>query len=272
MVGSPGQRTGASPLLGTKLYIPKQRATLVPRPRLVQRLDRGAEHPLTLISTAAGFGKTTLLAEWVGETAAGERPAPWLSLDQGDNNLERFWVYVVTALRGLRPDVGESALSLLRSPQPPPSEWVLTALINDITAISDGPAAGSGHGLTLILVDYHLIEAEPVHRSVAFLLEHLPPQLHLVIATRSDPPLPLARLRARDELAELRATDLRLAPGMPWRPPATGRQKQEARSFLIRVAKQTTMWLASVPDRRVIHAPTLGRASRPCLTNPGNYT
>lgn len=211
MVGSSGQRT-ASPLLGTKLYIPKRRATLVPRPRLVQRLDQGAEHTLTLISAPAGFGKTTLLAEWVGETAAGERPAAWLSLDQGDNNLERFWVYVVTALRGVRPDVGESALSLLRSPQPPPSEWVLTALINDITAISDGPAEGLGHGLTLILDDYHVIEAEPVHRSVAFLLEHLPPQLQLVIATRSDPPLPLARLRARNELAELRAADLRLAP------------------------------------------------------------
>jgi LuxR family maltose regulon positive regulatory protein len=212
MVGSSGQRTGASPLLGTKLYIPKRRATLVPRPRLVQRLDQGAERTLTLISAPAGFGKTTLLAEWVGESAAGERPAAWLSLDQGDNNLERFWVYVVTALRGVRPEVGESALSLLRSPQPPPSEWVLTAVINDITAISDGPAAGLGHGLTLILDDYHVIEAEPVHRSVAFLLEHLPPQLHLVIATRSDPPLPLARLRARDELAELRAADLRFAP------------------------------------------------------------
>src|SRR5918995_1747065 len=171
MVGSSGQRTRASPLLGTKLYIPKRRATLVPRPRLVQRLDQGVEHTLTLISAPAGFGKTTLLAEWVGETAAGERPAAWLSLDQGDNNLERFWVYVVTALRGVRPDVGESALSLLRSPQPPPREWVLTALINDITAISDGPAAGLGHGLTLILDDYHVIEAEPVHRSVAFLLE-----------------------------------------------------------------------------------------------------
>lgn len=147
-----------------------------------------------------------------GQTAAGERPAAWLSLDQGDNNLERFWGYVVTALRAVRPEVGESALSLLRSPQPPPSEWVLTALINDITAIRDGPAEGLGHGLTLILDDYHVIEAEPVHRSVAFLLEHLPPQLHLVIATRSDPPLPLARLRARAELAELRAADLRFTP------------------------------------------------------------
>ncbi|MGB3828802.1 MAG: LuxR C-terminal-related transcriptional regulator [Ornithinimicrobium sp.] len=212
MVGSSGQRTGASPLLGTKLYIPKRRAALVPRPRLVQRLDQGAGHALTLISAPAGFGKTTLLAEWVGETAAGEWPAAWLSLDQGDNNLERFWVYVVTALRGVRPEVGASALSLLRSPQPPPSEWVLTALINDIMAIGDGPAEGLGHGLTLILDDYHVIEAEPVHRSVAFLLEHLPPQLHLVIATRSDPPLPLARLRAREESTELRAADLRFAP------------------------------------------------------------
>ncbi len=218
MVGSSAPQAGASPLLRTKLYIPQRRATLVPRPGLVQRLDQGAARALTLISAPAGFGKTTLLAEWVGETAAGERSVAWLSLDRGDNNLERFWVYVVTALRGVRPEVGESALSLLRSPQPPPSEWVLTALINDIwamsdiTAISDGPAEGSRRGLTLVLDDYHVIEAEPVHRSVAFLLEHLPPQLHLVIATRSDPPLPLTRLRARAESAELRAADLRFAP------------------------------------------------------------
>jgi LuxR family transcriptional regulator, maltose regulon positive regulatory protein len=212
MADSSGQPTGASPLLGTKLYIPKRRPTLVPRPRLIQHLDKGAEGKLTLISAPAGFGKTTLLAEWVRGTATGLRPAAWLSLDQSDNNPELFWAYVITALQAVRSEIGESALSLLRSPQPPPIEWVLTALINEITAIDDDPAAGSGHGFTLILDDYHVIEAEPVHSSIAFLLDHLPPQMHLVIATRSDPPLPLARLRGRGELTELRAADLRFAP------------------------------------------------------------
>ena len=212
MIDSSGQPTAASPLLATKLYIPKRRPTLVPRPRLIQRLDQGAERKLTLVSAPAGFGKTTLLAEWVGGTAAGERPAAWLSLDQSDNNPELFWAYVITALRAVRSEVGESALSLLRSPQPPPSEWVLTALINDITAIDDDPATGSRHGFTLILDDYHVIEAEPVHRTIAYLLDHLPSQMHVVIATRSDPPLPLARLRGSGELTELRAADLRFAP------------------------------------------------------------
>lgn len=184
----------------------------MPRPRLIQRLDEGTERNLTLVSAPAGFGKTTLLGEWLGGTAAGERPAAWLSLDQGDNNLALFWAYVITALRAVRPEVGESTLSSLRSPQPPPIEWVVTTLINDIAAIDDEPSTGSGSGLTLILDDYHVIEAEPVHRSVAFLLDHLPRQMRLVVATRSDPPLPLARLRGRGELTELRAADLRFAP------------------------------------------------------------
>jgi len=212
MSDSSGQPSAAGPLLETKLYIPRRRFTVVPRPRLMQRLDQGTGRKLTVVSAPAGFGKTTLLVEWVGGTAAGERPAAWLSLDQDDNNPERFWSYVITALRTARSEVGESALSLLRSLKPPPSEWVLTALINDITAISDDPSMTSGRGFTLILDDYHVIEAEPVHRSVAFLLDHLPPQMHLVVATRSDPPLPLARLRGRGELAELRAADLRFAP------------------------------------------------------------
>jgi LuxR family transcriptional regulator, maltose regulon positive regulatory protein len=213
MIDSSGQPAAASPLLETKLYVPRRRLRpgLVPRPRLIQRLDRGVERRLTLVSAPAGFGKTTLLAEWVAG-AAGEGRAAWLSLDQGDNNLERFWSYVVTALRSVRSEVGESALSLLRSPRPPPSEWVLTALINDISAIDDVPSAGSAGGLTLILDDYHVIEAEPVHLGVAFLLDHLPPRMHVVVATRSDPPLPLARLRGRGDLTELRAADLRFTP------------------------------------------------------------
>jgi LuxR family transcriptional regulator, maltose regulon positive regulatory protein len=184
----------------------------VPRPRLIQRLDEGTERDLTLVSAPAGFGKTTLLAEWLGGAAAGDQSAAWLSLDQSDNNLERFWAYVITALQAVRPEIGGNALSSLRSPQPPPNEWVVTALINDITAIDDEASTGPGSGLTLILDDYHVIEAESVHRSLAFLLDHLPPQMHLVVATRSDPPLPLARLRGRGELTELRAADLRFAP------------------------------------------------------------
>ncbi|WP_280923959.1 LuxR C-terminal-related transcriptional regulator [Ornithinimicrobium cryptoxanthini] len=212
MSDSSGHPTAASPLLDTKLYIPQRRSTAVPRPRLIERLDEGTERNLTLVSAPAGFGKTTLLAEWLGGPAASKRPAAWLSLDRGDNNLELFWAYVITALQGVRPELGENTLSSLRSSQSPPNEWVVTTLINDITAIDGEFSTGSGSKLTLILDDYHVIEAEPVHRSVTFLLEHLPPQMHLVVATRSDPPLPLARLRARGELTELRAADLRFAP------------------------------------------------------------
>jgi LuxR family transcriptional regulator, maltose regulon positive regulatory protein len=212
MSESPGHPSAANTLLGTKLYIPQRRSSVVPRPRLVQRLDEGAERSLTLVSAPAGFGKTTLLAEWLGGKAAGEPTSAWLSLDQGDNNFELFWAYVITALQGVRPEVGESALSSLRSPQPPPMEWVVTTLINDIAAMDHEPSKGPASDLILVLDDYHVIEAEPVHASVEFLLEHLPPQMHLVVATRSDPPLPLARLRARGELAELRVMDLRFAP------------------------------------------------------------
>ncbi|MBI4312068.1 MAG: tetratricopeptide repeat protein [Chloroflexi bacterium] len=204
MIGSSGQSSAASPLLETKCYIPRRRPTLVPRPRLMDRLDRGAEGKLTLVSAPAGFGKTTLLAEWAGAVAAGRQPTAWLSLYQSDNNPAIFWAYVIAALRTVRPEVGESALSLLRSPQPPPIELVLTGLINEINAVQNNFA--------LILDDYHMIEAEPVHSAVAFLLDHLPPQMHLVLATRADPPLPLARLRGRGELTELRASDLRFTP------------------------------------------------------------
>lgn len=182
------------------------------RPRLIQRLDRAAEGKLTLVSAPAGFGKTTLLAEWVEGTAAAERPAAWLSLDRGDNYLAVFWAYVVTALRAVYSEVGERALASLRASQPPPIEWLVTALINELTAFGDARSAASGSSFILVLDDYHVIEAEPVHRSIGFLVDHLPPQMHVVVATRSDPPLPLARLRGRGELSELRAADLRFAP------------------------------------------------------------
>ena len=201
MVGSPGEAVTASPLLETKFYVPNWRPGLVPRPGLVRRLDQGIERKLTLLSAPAGFGKTTLLAEWLAVTPAGERPAGWVSLDQSDNDPAFFWAYFFTALQKIRPGVGESALSLMQSPQPPPIESVLTTLINELNAIPDD--------FILILDDYHLIDAQPVHDAVGFLLDHLPPRMHLVIATRSDPPLALARLRGRSEATELRASDLR---------------------------------------------------------------
>ena len=214
MVASPKHKVAGNPLLETKLYIPKWRAGLVSRPRLIERMQQGIERKLTLISASAGFGKTTLLAEWLAATPASERATGWVSLDQSDNDPAFFWAYFITALqkacpeqcRRVRPEVGQSALALLHSPQPPPMESVLTTLINEINVI---PSAGSGHRFALILDDYHVIDAPPIHSAIAFLLDHLPPQMHLTIASRSDPPLTLARLRARGELTELRAADLR---------------------------------------------------------------
>ena len=201
MVGSLEQTVATSPLLETKLYLPKWRPGLVARPKLIERLDQGADRKLTLVSAPAGSGKTTLLAEWLSVTAAGERPAAWVSLDPSDNDPTFFFAYLITALQTVQAGVGESALSLLHSPQPPPLETLLGTLLNEISAIS--------HDFVLVLDDYHLIDSEPVHDGTAFLLEHLPSQMHLIIASRSDLPLPLSRLRGRGELAELRASDLR---------------------------------------------------------------
>jgi LuxR family maltose regulon positive regulatory protein len=193
----------AGPLLETKLHVPRWRRSLVTRPRLSERLSRGAESALTLVSAPAGFGKTTLLAEWVAAAAAGGRSVAWLSLDQRDNDPALFWAYLVAALNTV-PGVGAGALSVLQPPQPP-NEASLVALLNDLDAISDD--------VVLVLDDYHVIDARDVQDGMAFLLEHLPPQIHLVIASRTDPPLPLARLRGRGELAEIRAADLRFTPG-----------------------------------------------------------
>ncbi|MEX2598158.1 MAG: helix-turn-helix transcriptional regulator, partial [Dehalococcoidia bacterium] len=175
------------------------------RPRLIERLDQGMERKLTLVSAPAGFGKTTLLAEWAGRRAAGQRPAAWLSLDESDNVPAVFWAYLLTALQRALPEVGESALAAIRSPQPPPVEQVLVGLINEINATENEA--------TLVLDDYHVIDDGSIHAAAAFLIDHLPPKMHLVISTRSDPPLPLARLRGRGELTELRASDLRFNPG-----------------------------------------------------------
>ena len=193
----------AGPLLETKLHVPRWRRNLVARPRLSERLSRGAEAALTLVSAPAGFGKTTLLAEWLAVAAAGGRSVAWLSLDQRDNDPALFWTYVVAALNTGSPAGGAGAFSLLQPPQPP-NEAGLVALLNDLDGIS--------HDVVLVLDDYHVIDARVVQDALAFLLEHLPPQIHLVIASRTDPPLPLARLRGRGELAEIRAADLRFTP------------------------------------------------------------
>src|SRR6476661_7137908 len=194
----------AGPLLETKLHVPRWRRNLVARSRLSERLSRGAESALTLVSAPAGFGKTTLLAEWLAVAAAGGRSVAWLSLDQRDNDPALFWTYLVAALNTGAAGGGPGALSLLQPPQPP-GEAGLVALLNDLDAILND--------VVLVLDDYHVIDARDVQDALAFLLEHLPPQIHLVIASRTDPPLPLARLRGRGELAEIRAADLRFTPG-----------------------------------------------------------
>src|SRR6478609_3275442 len=192
-----------TPLLDTKLYVPRSRRGLVPRPRLSERLDRGAASKLVLVSAPAGFGKTTLLAEWLTAAAADGWSSAWLSLDQRDNDPALFWTYLVTALRKAEPGVGGGVLSLLQSPQPP-SEAILATLLNDLSGISND--------VVLVLDDYHVIDAGDVQDGMTFLLEHLPAQVHLVIASRADPALPLARLRGRGELVEIRAVDLRFTP------------------------------------------------------------
>ena len=191
-------------LLETKLYVPRPRGGLVPRPRLSERLHWGTAAKLMLVSAPAGFGKTTLLTEWLAARPAAladERLAAWLSLDRGDNDPAAFWTYLIAALRMVAPGVGENALALLDAPQPPPIESVLTMLLNDLGAV-----AGE---IVLVLDDYHVIDARDVQDGMAFLLDHLPPRLHVVIASRADPALPLARMRARGELAEIRAAELR---------------------------------------------------------------
>jgi LuxR family maltose regulon positive regulatory protein len=198
----------STPILATKLYVPPPRAKIVQRPRLIEHLDAGltAGSRLTLISAPAGFGKTTLVSEWISSCG---RPVAWLSLDEGDNDLSRFLTYIIAALQTLPPktggaNIGAVALVVLQSPQPPPTETILTTLLNEIAAFSDN--------FILVLDDYHLIDSQPVDQALVFLVEHLPPQMHLVIASREDPNLPLARLRARGQLTELRAADLRFTP------------------------------------------------------------
>jgi LuxR family maltose regulon positive regulatory protein len=187
-------------LLATKLHLPGPRPGLVPRLRLAGQFEAGLGQGTVLVCAPAGYGKTVLVASWA---RAGQRPVAWLSLDPGDNDPARFWRHAVAALDQVRPGIGARVGPLAGPPAPASFEGLLTALINDLDT---GPAADEA---VLVLDDYHVIAARPVHDSVQFLLEHLPPGLRLVLTSRSDPPLGLARLRARGQLAELRAADLR---------------------------------------------------------------
>lgn len=198
-------------LLTTKFTVPPVRSTLLPRKHLLDILDQSRSFPLTLLSATAGFGKTTLLSVWASQSTS---QIAWLSLDEQDNDPTRFWTYVIAALRHSGSPVGEATLAMLHSSQPSPLTGALTSLINELAALSQDTA--------LILDDYHLIRGQAIHESLQFLLDHLPPCLHLLLASRGDPQLSLARLRARGQVVEIREADLRL-------------RGEEAASFLTQV-------------------------------------
>ncbi|HET6985780.1 MAG TPA: helix-turn-helix transcriptional regulator, partial [Kribbella sp.] len=184
----------AGPLVETKLYRPRSRQGLVPRPRLDERLLRKEGTGLTLVSAPAGFGKTTLVSTWTAERTA------WVSLEESDQDPITFWTYVLTALERAAPGVAEGALVVLQSSRTP-IETILAGVLNELSVLPDD--------VDLVLDDYHLADGLEISRGMTYLLDHLPPQLHLLISTRADPALPLARLRARGELVEVRAADLR---------------------------------------------------------------
>lgn len=209
--------TAGIPLLATKLRAPRPRAGLLPRPHLFELLLRCLERPVCLVSAPAGFGKTSLLSAWCASAGDDCRLA-WLTLDEGDNDPVRFWHYVVAALAAAQAGLGEGIRALLRSAAQAPAgqaslgwqEAAAAGLINDLdrwaSQMADAPQ------LVLTLDDYHNIRNQAIHNAVAFLIDYLPPHAHLVLLTRADPPLPLARLRARDQLVEIRAADLRFRP------------------------------------------------------------
>jgi len=187
-------------LLTTKLFIPKLSANLVPRQRLYERLDEGLTRKLTLISAPAGFGKSTLVADWLSEC---DQPVAWLSLDEGDNDPVRFWTYLIAAIQTVHSEAGGEARQIVSAPQLRSTEPVAISLINDISQFT--------YDLIVVLDDYHVIEAEGVHEGVSYVLEHQPPNLHIVLSTRADPSISLARLRAHSQLIEIRAEDLQFS-------------------------------------------------------------
>ena len=187
-------------LLSSKLYIPPTRADAIARPRLITRLLSGLAQAgsFVLVSGPAGAGKTTLLSDCAARL---RQPVAWVSLDESDNDTRRFWTYLATACQSVSPGVGESAVVLLREPQPLPEDTIPTILVNDLGR-QDDP-------VVLILDDFQAIQNPSVHAGFVFLLDHLPRNLHILVATRTDPPWPLARFRVRNQLVEVRAQDLR---------------------------------------------------------------
>src|SRR5262245_724430 len=209
----------SAPLLTTKLHIPTTRSDAVPRPRLIELLDQGLARKLTLIAAPAGFGKTTLIADWLnhqrleardlrlGESSLASSSQPpasrvaWLSLDADDNDPVHFLTYLIAALQTTDPAIGQAVRAFLGAPHLPSLTTLLTLLINDLANLP-------GH-LILVLDDYHVVTNAEVHTAISFLLDHLPSQIHLVITTRDEPPLPLARMRVRGQINELHLHDLR---------------------------------------------------------------
>ncbi len=203
--------TMVAPLLPTKFYIPSPRVNGIRRPHLVKKIRDGLDQPggITLLSGPAGFGKTTLLSELVGQL---ENPPAWLSLEEDDNDPIRFWTYLIKACQSIQGNIGAAALALLRGPQALPLEAIPALLVNDLSGLE--------HNLLLILDDFHAIQNESIHSGLTFLLEHSPAHFHLIVSTRMDPPWPLARYRAKNRLVEVRAQELRFTV-------------QEAQDFLI---------------------------------------
>lgn len=188
-----------SKLLQTKLYIPPSRPDIVPRPQLIERLQKGITSKLILVCAPAGFGKTTLISDWV---AGLDLPVAWVSLDKGDNDRTSFLVYLVAALKTIDTGICETVQTMLHAPQPS-IESILTELINDTAALSQD--------FVLVLDDYQVIEDHEIDEALTFLVNHMPPAMHLVIISRSDPLLPLSRLRTRSQMTELRTEELRFS-------------------------------------------------------------
>lgn len=243
-------------ILETKLYIPRPHRQIVDRVALTQRIDDSikANHRLILISAPAGFGKSTLLSQWAAQT---QSQVAWYSLDEGDNDRTRFLTYLIASLQTLQPDIGETALRMQQSPQPPPLEEVLINLINDMLVWDND--------VSIVLDDYHLITDGDIHRTMEFMLDHIPPRIHFIVSSRTEPPFSLARLRVRNAFTEVNETDLRF-------------QDDEASAYLNRVMelnlspeeigvleKRTEGWIAGLqmaalsiqnrPDKsRIIHS------------------
>lgn len=280
-----GEPSAASPLtffvseptalLATKARPPRALPGYVPRPRLVGRLDEGLPRGLIVVCAPAGFGKTALLTDW---GRRGGRALAWLSLEPGDNDPARFWRYVTTALDRLYAGLAERLGALLGPPAPRSFEGLVTALINELAACGRY-AEHEGEGnkdreVLLVLDDYHLIDSQPVHDSLGYLVEHLPPGLGVVVASRSDPPLGLARLRARGRLAEVRAAELPRSPdtcpevtldhqeGCPSCPHHTLQSSGAARSS----------WRAAVTHHRLSSPRIWGSAGRVCKIGSGRPT